>query len=265
MEVKELPKILTLKANNSQRQSLQRAVSNLTSEKVSVLSRSDSVTVTSDSKQKSSSNVVREKTNSLISNLNRIAEQTEDIDKILTSLSGIAEQASAEGLPETRKSALQNEASQLADVLRGKEQEVQDRLGQVTSGKGSIVDELEQKLGRQLDLILNEKDAPRTGVATIEFSPKEGILQTLAAIKSSQRQLSSLRESIDQSRHQVQQVFGELDVARENLEASQSSIRDVEEAASVIQTLGSSIGKDPEVAIRANRLSDRSAELLRDE
>lgn len=193
-------------------------------------------------------NELRARINQAITVSNVASEATEQLARLVDSVGGIAEQAQDPGTSETRKGILEGEANQLIA-------EIQRTLKEATSGGvrpfagEKIRVELEKRLGKTLELVIPDDASEQFGLGTINFSTKDTILNTIAHVQAAQESISRIRDAVGDSIKTLHEAASTLDVALQNSEASQTSIRDLDEALKVTGETKILINKHPDEAL----------------
>ncbi|MCB0353638.1 MAG: hypothetical protein KDD64_08945 [Bdellovibrionales bacterium] len=246
----------------SSRTSTQRALSSLSADKVNA-SRSDAVTVTSETKDHSAAQS-RTKLNTVISSLNLVADATDEISKLVESVAGITEQAASDGISENRVGALEAEAKQLVNEIQ-KRTEIEVPEGTKPLSGDPIRVEVERVLDDTLEVILPEVGKDAFGLSTISLSPKENIIRTRVSVEEARVRLDQLREAVQENQGRVGKILGRLDVAAQNSEAAGSTVRDLDEALNLGNSIRRAIDSDPEAALQVSKLKDSSADLLQND
>jgi len=243
--------------------SKQRSGQTLSAEKLSLSARSDSVSVEIKSKQSSAApkgdKSQRQELNSVVSTLNQIEEKTGSIEKLTESLYGVLEQASGE-IPENRRAALTDEARELTEQLRV-ERDTAPRVKADPPVKDETLAGIEARVGRALDAIFANTEEPKPPAK----SPKDAIIQTLTKVETFRSQLKQVESTLAASKQEISElVSSREDVARANTEAARSSVRDVAQAAEMMERVSQEIGSSSPSAAIVNKLDSSSLRLLSD-
>lgn len=212
--------------------------------------------------EKSSSNPqnveLRKRLNEVISHVNVAEESTAKITEFVQSIGGLAEQVSTQEVTPERKAKLEKEGNELLDAIK--------RTAQTESSNGikplagdEIRVEIEQKLGKALDAILPDDAKRAFGLKSIDFSTKDSIISTVTKIKEAEVQLQKLRDAVSTVSKNVKNYADEIDVALQNQEASQVSVRDVDEALKLAHSTGKNISDAPQVALNSFSTPDENA------
>lgn len=205
---------------------------------------------------------VRNEANQIIAAINVAAEATEEIDKIIKSISGIVAQADNENIPDKRRLALQSEANTLVA-------EINHRVRGAISGPMNpllgepIRLEVTQEIGRAIEVNLPAHARDLFGLGPIDLSRQEMIGSLHLALKKAQEQLYELKAAVGESRQSVESVLNEVDVALQNSEASQVSVRELDEALQIAKSTRTGISENPQKALSSyTGFSKRALSLL---
>lgn len=221
---------------------------------VSRSSQSSETTKTDDAVEtqvrSTSKNQVRVKLNDVINASNVAKEATTQITKIVQSISGIIKQASQEDLPEKRKATLEAEANELVDEIR-RTADTQASNGVKPLAGDKIRLEVEEKIGRTLDVILPDDAKNAFGLTEIDFSTRESIISTIANVKQAEASILRLRNAVDEASKNIESTAGTLDVALQNSEAADNTIRDLDEALKVAGKARGIITENPDKALKS--------------
>ena len=191
------------------------------------------------------------KLNQVINVINVVSEATSSITKLVDSMSGIVEQAGKDNADPHRQKVLAEEANQLAEAIRSTAAKVP------TEGMPSLADdkiriEVEQKLSRALEAIFSSDAEGQAGLGTIGFSSKQAIIDTGVKVAVLKQRIQELQVVVDEGSETLKRTVSSFEeVARENNEAAQVSIRDVNKASKLAEQTSLVIGKDPDGAWRS--------------
>lgn len=210
----------------------------------------------------SGKNQLRLKLNEVINVTNVAKDATSQIDNMVRSISGIIKQASKEDLPEPRRAALEKEANQLVSEIK-KAAETKTMSGIRPLAGDKIRLEIEEKIGRTLDVILPDDAKNAFGISDISFSTRDSIISTIASVEMAEQNIMKLKNAVEEASRNLLTTADTLDVALQNSEASESSIRDLEQALTVTGEMRSLITDDPKKALDSvSKLSLNSVGLL---
>ena len=257
MEVKDLGSkkdLKEIKAADRQRPAKNLAVPKPASDAIESVKIQIAKPFTSDS-----ADTVRE-ANDLIGMVNLVSEAASEIGKFVESLDGIAEQAENNANNPTRVAALEKEANELLDEIKKKVTTKSDDGAKLFSGDKIRLD-LEKKLGKTLEVILPDAEVG-LDISEFRFTPKEIILNVRENIERARARVKNISDSLSSVKSEVEATLKSLDIASENSEASESSVRDVDQAFSLVERLSQSIPADTKEAYAANRLTASSLKLL---
>jgi flagellin-like hook-associated protein FlgL len=251
MEVKEIRNdALSPDASNAASKTLQKSTSALAAPVVAEAVQSPvSIEITSRD-HSVAQNDLRAQLNDLINVVNIAAQATTDIEGIVKSISGIVEQATNPELPDHRRATLEREGNALVDELK-KAVNTTTPSGLKPLAGDKVRLEVEEKLGKTLEFILPDHSKDSFGISKISFSAKDSIIQTQTSIQTAREQIEKLRKAVDETKDVIQEKVTEVEVAFQNKEASESSIRDLDEALRVATETQKGIGTNPDSAIRS--------------
>lgn len=256
MEVKDIAVKATIVPESPTQSSVKKAAQNqpvqakgaLPIEAVSVNVRNLNIT-----------SAIRASSNKAIESVNLAADTVRSVSKLVSSLDGVLEQASSDGLSKSRVDALEKEAKELVSAIRERIKPPPPPL----AGERIKVD-AEAVLGKTLDFILPELKDEVFSVTTVEFSTKDSIMQVRSAVAETRQNMEALRESVDLIRKEVASATSAIDVAIQNSEASKNVVRDVEAAADLAESTIGGIKENPKDALNSiGTLRNQSADLLR--
>lgn len=188
----------------------------------------------------------RSKANDVISAINVADEAAKEIDSLVKSISGIAQQAS-EDIPEPRREILESEARELVSEIRKASERTSGGLRPLAGDE--IILEVEQELGRTLEVILPDTASEGLGLGEISFTPKDGIINVVKSVAVARERLDELKEAISSAKSNIQSTIDELDVATQNVEASTASVRDVDQALTLASSTRLGISLNPTDAL----------------
>ena len=186
--------------------------------------------------------------NRVINVVNVVADATNQISDLVDGIAGIAAQIE-KGVTPQYEEALATEAKGLVDAIK-KTAQVKTDGSQPLYGDPIRV-ELEQELGKTLDLIFPDVAKDALGLEKLALSPKDFILNTQAGLAEARKRLEELRQSVRDTVQAVRDTVNSYEVARQNSEASQFDIRDVDQALKLAFDTRNSIGTNPAVAMRS--------------
>lgn len=205
---------------------------------------------------------VRKQLNDVINVTNVAKVTTSQIDKMVQSISGIIKQVSKEEIPQQRRIALEKEANQLVEEIR-KAAETKASNGLKPLAGDKIRLEVEEKIGKTLDVILPDDAKNAFGIASINFSTKDSIIATIASVQSAQESILKLKDAVESANKNISSAAATIDVALQNNEASEVSIRDLDQALKKATETRSVISANPDKAIQSlGNLSANSLGLL---
>lgn len=206
---------------------------------------------------------LRAKFNEVVGAVHIASSATAQIEKLVKSLGGIVEQVAERPVSDKRRQILEEEANQLVGEIH--------KTAQVTTASGlrplagdPIRLEAEEQLGQTLDVILPDDANNGFHLGQIKFSTKEAIINTRANLLVAEARARELREAVSNSSELVKNAAAAIDVATQNSEAAESSLRDLDAAAELVSNTRKQIGQQPEAAVAAaGVLTARIADLLK--
>ena len=265
MEVKDVQKLVHNPGQSTQEAApgLQRALIALSGSKVPQ-ETFDRVEVKSSVRSRSDATTMRRDANDVIAEVNNASDSVRELEKLVRSIDGIVKQVDKGNLSEKRVAALEKEANQLVERIK----ELANSNPPPAAPESEQVDEkrekIERTLRRALDTIMPEEAKDGFGLGTITFSKKDSIVATVSAVAAARVRIEGAQETVQKTREAVGEVVTTYEVAIQNAEASEASVRDVDQAVKLASETRSSIFKNPENAIdSAGTLTPRALELLK--
>lgn len=243
MEVKDVPVISIQKSSSvtSPKQISGKSLISLSASNI----KSDEVTFNNSNRE---TQILLSKANEAISTTNIAADATREIEQLVKSLGGIVQIAADESTPTQRKNTLEKEANTLVAEIK-KRASVEGPSGTKPLAGDPIRLEIEESLGKRLEVLLPDDAKEAFGLGNLNFSTKEIILNTVVAVKSAEERIKKLREALDKTAESLQGTVSEVDVAFQNNEAAKSSVRDVDQALKLASDTGETISGNPRSAI----------------
>lgn len=190
---------------------------------------------------------VRNEFNDIIGAINLATQATEEISDLGQSISGIVQQVAVNEDPRQRK-LLEAEAQQLVSKIKDIAK-VSTQQGVKPLAGDSIRLEIEENLGKTLDLILPDDAKEAFGIGVVDFSTKDSILATIASVTQAKQRIENLRNALKTTRVEVSKSLDNTEVALQNSEASRTSVRDVDSALSLATETHAEITTNPKGAI----------------
>ncbi len=251
MDVKDVQnaKNLDNKAIKNPAQALQKSLKALSAPSVE-RARVEAVRLELDVRRSLANAEARARTNDAINVVNVASDATAEIEKLVGSISGIVEQASNPKISESRRKVLEQEANQLVQEIRRKAQ-VKTSHGHRPLAGDKISLPIEEKDSKGIDIELPAEAKDAFGLGPIDLSPKDAISQTRSALSKAREQVEKLKDSVNRTQLQVKSTVDALEVALQNNEAAQTSIRDVDEALKVAGDTKVGIARDPGSALQS--------------
>lgn len=218
--------------------------------------------VISDQTRASGKTQVRQQLNDVINVANVAKDVSGQIDRIVQSISGIIKQARQEGLPDQRRAALEKEANQLVEeIKKAAETPASNGLRPLAGDKIRL--EVEEKIGKTLDVILPDDAKNAFGITEINFSTKDSIISTIASVEQAEQNILRLKSAVEEASKNVSETAAAVDVALQNSEASETSIRDLDQALKLAAQTREIISEDPKKALKSlGAFSTKSFQLL---
>ncbi|MCO6430562.1 MAG: hypothetical protein J5J00_06845 [Deltaproteobacteria bacterium] len=217
--------------------------------------RTDRVDTRSRSTAKSE---IRARINEVINVTNVAADATTQISNLVKSIDGIVEQAKEDNITPQRRAVLEKEANELVDeIKKAAQSSASNGIRPLTGEKIRL--EVEERIGRTLEIMLPDEAKDAFGLGNFTFSTKETIISTIANVKEAERSILKLREAVQEASRSVSETASSVEVALQNLEASEATIRDVDAAIKLAGETKIGIGQDPESALESVGQLDSSA------
>lgn len=186
--------------------------------------------------------------NRAIETTNIATRAVDDISRLLDGIQGIVEQAQDQKVPEERIKILEKEAEDLRQEIF-KSAEVQSESGSKPLSGDPIRVKVEQTLGKALEVILPDDAKKAFGLSDIKLSPKEVIINTITSIERARQGIEKLRSGIQDGTTKLKDTLAALEVAKQNREASQTLLRDVENALDLSNNTKKNIRENPSSAL----------------
>jgi flagellin-like hook-associated protein FlgL len=206
---------------------------------------------------------LRTKVNEVINATNLASEATDHITELVKSISGIVSQAKSEDITPQRRQILEQEANQLVEEIKNTAQ-VSTSDGTKPLSGDKIRLEVEERIGKTLDIVLPDDAKNAFGLGALKFSTKDAIINTVTSINNALESINKLREAVQATSKNVESAATELDIALQNSEASEASIRDLDKALKVATETRTVIISDPQKAlVSLNKLDEKSLGLLK--
>jgi flagellin-like hook-associated protein FlgL len=263
MDVKDVQNANNLanKPSKNSAQALQKSLRSLSSPSLQA-KRLEAVRLEVDVRRNSANAEIRSRANDVINVVNLASDATAEIEKLVSSISGIIEQASNPKISESRRRVLEEEANQLVQEIRRKAQ-VKTTQGLRPLAGDRISLPVEEQVAKNIEFALPDGAKDAFGIGEIELSKKDSLSQTRTALTRAREQVEQLKDSVQQSHNQVKNTVAALEVALQNNEAAQTSIRDVDEALKVAGDTKVGIARDPGSALKSvGNLQKKALSLL---
>lgn len=231
---------------------------------LSVAGNADSVKISLESSPETiERKVASESANKAITAINLAADATNEIAQLVSSVGGILEQVSKNEVAPQRKSILEKEANDLISEIK-RQAATQTPDGTRPLYGDQIRIDVEEKVGKVLDVILPDEAKDAFGLGKIQFSQKDSIINTIVSVAQAKARVENLQKSVDDSRDKITELVNAVDVATQNSEASKSSVRDVDAALVLARDAKGLISTNPSQAIGSvGSLTQKVFDLLR--
>jgi flagellin-like hook-associated protein FlgL len=215
---------------------------------------------------------LRGKANQAIDAINVAAEAASEIEKLVKGIDGIVGQAQEllksdsknpqESQSEThRVPLLEQEANQLLGEIK-KLARSQAPNGVRPLAGDKIRLDIEEKVGKALEVILPNEASDAFGIDSLSLSSIDAIVNARANVEEARDRIQKIRDSITSTHKEVSSIVGQLEVAFQNSESARASIRDVDEALKVVSETSRKISGNPDGALKAIRIGKGSLTLL---
>jgi hypothetical protein len=198
--------------------------------------------------------------NQIISVLNVAEEASSELDKLVKSVDGIVKQVDSPNLNQHKKEILSNEAKELVSAI--KEQSDLDLSPLSDLGESETKVEIERKLEQSLKALFNEGANNAFGLSEFKLEQKDNIIQVRTSVALAKEKVESLRSKISEAKDQIKSTMAAMDVAIQNSESSQSSLRDVEGALQLATKTSGFLTDNPETAFNVSRVKPEALKLL---
>ncbi len=193
---------------------------------------------------------LRGRLNAAISFQNVTSEATGKIAELVKSIEGIVEQASADPSAKEKLAKLETEGNGLLDEIK--------RIAKDTKVEGlrplagdEIRIEVEAKIGKILRTILPDDAKEAFGVSGLNFSTVDSIIGTRAAVAKAQQRFEELQKAVEKTSGTIQELTQTLEVAFQNSESADTSIRDLDEALKIAGQTRTVIAQEPTQALNS--------------
>lgn len=219
----------------------------------------DKVTLSTQATSQSSSASVLLSLSNGVSSV-RVAYETADkLEKVVRSLKGIVDQAEKD--PQARKKEiLEKEGTSLLEAV-GEIIEAEAPDGTKPLKGDPIKIKAEKELSESLELLLPKVSKEAIGLDS--FSLKDSIMSIRAKIDKALEMVSTIKEAVSESDNKLRSFALNQEVARENRAASQSTLKDVDDALAASESLAESIvDKGKEAFAAAGLRREMSTRLL---
>jgi len=206
---------------------------------------------------------MRKNLNEAISSLNVASEATSSIADYLSSIDGFIEQAQSNEASPQRRQALESEANQMVDEIKRTAREV-SATASAPIPDDQVRKQVEDTIGKTLDILLPEERGKSDGLQSITFSRKETIIQTITNVARARARIDDMRKAMQESSETLKGAVLSYEIAQQNTEASKASVRDVDAAAKLAGDAKTGIFNNPIAALDAfGEISPKILELVK--
>jgi hypothetical protein len=206
---------------------------------------------------------IRKNLNEAIASINVATDATGSIARYLSSIDGFIEQAQSKQTSPERRKALESEANQLVLEIKRTAKEVSS-VARAPIPDDEVRREIEEKLGKTLDALLPEERGDEGGLGPVSFSRKESIIETITNVARARERIEEMRRSMRETSETLKSAVLSYEIAQQNGESAQSTVRDVDAAARLASEMQASIFSDPGAALDAiGNVTAKSAELVK--
>lgn len=192
----------------------------------------------------------RQKINNVITAVNLTTEASGEIESALQNVKVLVEKAGQPGIERKEKVRLEEQANQLIKAI---EANAEKAGKQALNGleQEPLASAIENQLRKTLEVLLPKGPGQGFGVGSIKLYPPEVILATRARIEEATRRIEALRDTVRESKAALKDFVQSSEVAQQNAEAANPSVRDLETALQKADQTRLSISQDPEKAINS--------------
>lgn len=208
---------------------------------------------------------IRGRINHVILNSNSVKETTDNIGSIIESLAGLTELAEKSVNDPGRVSVLQKEAETLAKQLDNLAPKTTPlNIDEISSPVNDPVYKKLTQLNNALENLIHDEDKKNIGVNLINFSTAEAIVSTRENVLRAQATLEELIAKNSAISKEINVASIEADIALQNSQAANSSVRDLDSALKLAEDMSNYIKNQSKDTLEAvNTLSSRSLDLLK--
>ncbi len=188
------------------------------------------------------------KLNEVIEATNVASEAVTKIGRILKGIEGRANQALSPAVSEENAKLMEDAARSLRNKIV-KTASVETSLGAKPLSGDSIRLELEETLGKTLEIILPSGAATAFGLDAVNLSPKDLILDTVAKVQAARKGIEELRNKLALGIGMIKGVVANQDNAPVVASTTPGKLRDVEQVWTAVREARNEIKEQPTLAL----------------
>lgn len=201
--------------------------------------------------------------NKIISASNSAIEATKVVGGFIDSIAGIVELAESKSQSQERLKTLTNEANEL--ILKLEETEINNTNNLVVNSESDLINQQIINIGETLSNLLpiNNISEKKFGVNLVDFSTLGGIQRAKDNVLKAKEKFDLIQKTTNDASNNLKQVLINLEVAKQNSEASQSSVRDLNEALELADSMSNNIKNNKNDALNSfKEINPKSLDLL---
>ncbi|GFP20746.1 flagellin, partial [Candidatus Hakubella thermalkaliphila] len=103
------------------------------------------------------------------------------------------------------------------------------------AGSGGVTLQIGANRGQSMTFGINDMRAAALGIANVSVSTQAGASGSISSLDGAIRRVSEQRSSLGAAQNRLEHTIRNLDTAKENLQASEARIRDVDMAAEMME------------------------------
>jgi hypothetical protein len=189
------------------------------------------------------------KLNEAIEATNLASDAVTKIGEMLSGIEGIAAESADPTVPQDKLKFLEQAARSLRDQI-AKTATVKTSHGAKPLSGDSIRVELEETLGKTLEIILPSSAESAFGLDAVTLSPKDLILDTMAKVHAARQGIEELRNKLADGVGTIGTMVAALDKAPIVAASGSSKLRDVEQVWTTARQAHGEIKDHPDLALR---------------
>lgn len=190
------------------------------------------------------------KVNDAIEAANIASGAVTDIERLFNGIQGIAEQITKGDYNPQRVSVLEKEAQNLRDeIIKAADRSTSSGVKPLAGD--TIRVEVEQTIGKALEIIFPDDARDAFGLGDIKFSPKEVIINTITSIERARQGIDELRHKFEEGEGTLKSAVLAIDIAAQNDYASRNNVRDVDAAVTLAYDTKGDIKGNPSEALHS--------------